>query len=292
MSGFSVLSSAGALKVAGIVGPAGASGSGGGSGFPPGFSLDTEDVLEPLTIFPKINNVGDGSVFTFTTTGNIDNLDFAHARYIRANNATLATIRGLVAGYYDGQIVTIISIGAGEVDLNHQDTNSTAANRLLNVVTSAFTPLAAGAGVATYQYDLTTARWRLIEWNQGDFIQIAYASGNFTAASGTWTVDSGDQLTFGYWLRGRDCFYNIDIATSTNTGGQVTMRITLTGMPVISFSSFSVVWASDAGVDITTLVEAATGHNTQLYFYKFGGGNWGANTNTLRVTATGHYAIT
>ena len=118
MGGFSVLSSAGAVKVAGIVGPAGANGSGGGgSGFPPGFSLDTEDILEPLTITPKISNVGDGSVFTFTTTGNIDNLDFAHARYIRANNATVSTIRGLVAGYYDGQVVTIISIGAGEVDL-------------------------------------------------------------------------------------------------------------------------------------------------------------------------------
>jgi hypothetical protein len=143
----------------GATGPAG-SGSGGGAMGMPFLGDYSEDVVEPANIPLATDSKLDGSVFTFTTTGNIDNLDFQHARYIRANNATLATIRGLVAGYYDGQVVTIVSIGAGQVNLSHQNTNSTAANRIItnNANTHAY---AAGTGTVTLQYDLTTARWRV-----------------------------------------------------------------------------------------------------------------------------------
>lgn len=229
--------------------------------------------------------------FTTTTTGNIDNLDFANADLIRMNNATLSTIRGLKAGYA-GQRVSIASIGAGQVTLAHQDTNSTAANRLLNQVTSVGTPLAAGIGTATYQYDAVTLRWRLVQHEQGAYITVPYSSGNFTAATGTWTVDSGDQLAFGYWIRGRECVYTLDLASTSLSNATVTIRVTLTGMPVVAVNKFIVVWVSDAGVDVTTLVEASTSHDTILYFYKFGGGNWGVQTNTLRCTAAGSYGIT
>lgn len=247
--------------------------------------------FQVLDALGRIKQFNVPSVFTTTTTGNIDDLDFSNADLIRMNNASLSTLRGLKAGYA-GQRVTIVSIGAGEVDLAHQNAGSSANNRLLNVVTSVSTPLAAGAGTATFQYDATTLRWRIVNHDQGDYITVAYAAGNFTASSGTWTVDSGDQLSFQFWIKGRECWYNLDLASTTNTGGQVTMRVTLTGMPVIAFNKFAVVWASDGGVDITTLVEASTGHSTQLHFYKFGGGNWNANTNTMRVTAAGSYAIT
>jgi hypothetical protein len=145
-----------------------------------------------------------GSETTITTTGNIDNLDVGGARFVRMNNATLATIRGLVAGY-PGQLVTFVSIGAGNVFFNHQDTNSTAANRLINFVTSAGTPLAAAVGTATFVYDGTTLRWRLVEHTQGAPITPTFAAGDYTAnGTMTWTVESGDVIAFTYYLNGRN----------------------------------------------------------------------------------------
>ena len=138
----------------------------------------------------------------FTTTGNIDNLDFSGADLIRMNNATDATIRGLVAGS-PGQQVTIVSIGAGHVYLAHQNANSTEANRLINYATGAATPLGARAGTATYQYDATTDRWRLVAHEQGAWITPTFAAGDYTATSGTWTVESADVSTFTHRLVGR-----------------------------------------------------------------------------------------
>lgn len=244
-----------------------------------------------LDALGRIKQFNVPSVFTTTTTGNIDDLNFLNADLIRMNNATLSTIRGLKAGYA-GQKVTIVSIGAGQVSLAHQDGNSAAGNRLLNTVTSVSTPLAGGVGFATYQYDATTLRWRLVNHEQGAYITVPYDSANFTAATGTWTVDSGDQLAFGYWIRGRECIYTIDLASTSLSNATVTIRVTLAGMPVVVVNKFIVVWVSDAGVDVTTLVEASTSHDTKLYFYKFGGGNWGVQTNTLRCTAAGSYGIT
>src|ERR1035437_9565563 len=116
--------------------------------------------------------------FSVTTTGNIDDLDFSNANTIRMNNASLATIRGLKAGVA-GQQVTIVSIGAGEVDFAHQNAGSTAANRLINTVTSGITPLAPGKGTAVYEYDGTAARWRLVSHTQGAAIAVTYNAGDF-----------------------------------------------------------------------------------------------------------------
>lgn len=111
--------------------------------------------------------------FTTTSTGNIDDLDFSNASLVRMNNATDATIRGLLAGTA-GQRVTIQSVGAGHVYLSHQNTgDATAANRLINFLTSADTPLAAGVGSATFEYDGTTSRWRLIAHHQGAAIAFS-----------------------------------------------------------------------------------------------------------------------
>jgi hypothetical protein len=85
------------------------------------------------------------------------------------NNASDATLRGMAAGV-GGQVVHIVSVGAGNVYLAHQNAGSSAANRLINTFTSADTPLLAGRGSATYVYDDTTDRWRLVEHIQGGVI--------------------------------------------------------------------------------------------------------------------------
>lgn len=92
---------------------------------------------------------------TVTTTGNIDNLDIDGAGMLVMNNASAATIRGIAAGYH-GKRLVIVAVGAGTVTLNHQDTNSSVANRII-------TPVAAAMPIqlAVLTYDGVNARWRL-----------------------------------------------------------------------------------------------------------------------------------
>lgn len=153
--------------------------------------------------------------FTVTTTGNIDNLNFNNAAVIRMNNATLATIRGLLAGN-DGQQVTIVSVGAGQVDLANQNSNSTAANRLINSISSLNTSLAPGVGFATYEYDATTARWRLINHTQG--AAISYTPS--WSASVTNPAIGNGTLAGNYVVRGTFVQFIINMtAGSTTTFG-------------------------------------------------------------------------
>lgn len=128
---------------------------------------------------------------------------------IRANNASLLTVAGLPAGY-DGQRVWLVSVGAGQVDLQHQSSNEgTLANRLINFATSGTSSLAAGVGTALYTYDGTTSRWRLVAHEQGDFIEYG-ASATVTGFS-AFTA----QLAR-YKLRGRELQFILDIAGTSN----------------------------------------------------------------------------
>lgn len=159
------------------------------------------------------------SEFTVSTTGNIDDLDFGDAQTIRFTNASLSTLRGLKAGTA-GQEVTILSVGAGEVDLAHQNAGSSAANRLINPVTSASLPLSPGSGVTTYRYDGTTARWRQVLYSQGAWIAVPFAAGNFTVTSGggTWPVSSGMQSFFSFHIEGTTMLIDVVLNATTITG--------------------------------------------------------------------------
>ncbi len=153
--------------------------------------------------------------FPFSNTGAVDDLDFLNASTIRMTNATVATIRGLKAGY-PGQRVAIISAGAGQVDLAHQNTSSTAANRLLNVMTGAASSLAANVGRAEYEYDGTTLRWRLLFHDQG--AAISYTP-TWTAQSANPSLGNGT-LVGSYFQKGLlvDVFLNLTIGSTTTLG--------------------------------------------------------------------------
>lgn len=231
-----------------------------------------------------------GPEITVTTTGNIDDLAFSNASVIRMNNASLATIRGLAAGVA-GQRVTIISIGAGRVDLAHQHASSTAENRFINNVTSGITPLAAGTGVATYQYDSVTDRWRLIAHNQGSAIDIAYDAGNFTASAGTWTVDVGDQVTLAYTVRDRRILLSFYIQAST-TSNSAAVRITLPNSYTGLVAERSLIQAFDgaAGAAGLALIAAA---GTYVEMYKDAAStNFAAQVATLYVIGQVDFALT
>ncbi len=232
--------------------------------------------------------------FTTTSTGNIDDLDFANAAIIRMNNATLATIRGLKAGY-GGQQVTIISIGAGQVDLSHQDTgDGTAANRLINIATVGKTSLSAGTGKALYVYDGTTARWRLTSHLQGASILVPFTAGDYTGnGAQTWTLTAGDMLAFSYILVGKKLFVSGYFNTTTVGGTPDTdLRVKVPG-------GFT---ANDLVIDIARVKDSAAAYaagvvytlvaGTTINFQTITGANWAAATDATAIQFSINFDIT
>jgi hypothetical protein len=155
-----------------------------------------------------------GASATVTTTGTINDLATGLTFrpgvevVLRMNNASDATITG-VSGGVDGAILSIVSIGAGNVFLSHQAAGSTATNRLINILTSSTTPLAAALGTATYVYDSTSGRWRLIRHEQGGFITYTPALTNITIGNGT---SAGR-----YYVRGLDVRIELKVTVGSTT---------------------------------------------------------------------------
>lgn len=223
---------------------------------------------------------------TITTTGNIDNLALSGADVLRVNNATLATIRGIVApAAGDPERVTIVSVGAGQVNLAHQNAGSTAANRLINFATVGDTPLAAGTGVAVIEYDATTQRWRLVQHEQGAWITPAFAAGDYTGSGAqTVTLTSGDVTTCAFRLSGRTLTVSLVLSGITVGGTPSTdiQRAIPNGFVSLQEHRGAVYRVSDNGTvgQGIAIVEAA---GTKIRILKIDISNWTASTDNTTI---------
>lgn len=139
-------------------------------------------------------------------------------------NATLRTIQGITAGA-DGQRLTLISKGAGQVDLVHQSGSATAANRLVNKATALNTSLAPGSGSASYIYNSTTSRWELDHHEQGAYIAFTPT----LTGSGGGTPNVYATQVGGYRLAGRTIFFEATVQLSTKN--TITSNVRLDGLP-------------------------------------------------------------
>lgn len=225
---------------------------------------------------------------TLTTTGNIDDLDFGNASIIRMNNATISTIRGLKAGAA-GQRITIVSIGAGEVHFSNENAGSTASYRLINFVTSCTTPLAAGKGTATYQYDATTNRWRLVSHNQGASITVAFDAANFTSSGGgtAWTVIAANQETYSYLIQNDVLILFFRIESTNVTGAPTDLQIKIPNSATVKSTVVIPYQAIDVSVVNFGPVRGVITETTVHLQSTAGGAGWnptaGSNT-TVRGT--------
>lgn len=269
----------------GFPGPQGIQGNQGAMGIPGFAGLDGEDGLSGYNFPPYVAP----TEFTITSTGTQNDLDYANAGILRCNNATLLTITGLKPGG-PGQRLTIKSVGAGQVNLLHQNAGSLAGNRLINFATSGITPLAAGTGTAILEYDSTTLRWRLTNHNQGAWIDIPYNAGDFAASSPmVWTVDSADLKTYRIWLKERTLFINLAITGSSLTGTPTAfLLLTLPGFSTAGFLSFNVVLnvSENGGSPQAGEVVTNIGSSSQIQFWKLTEINWILSTNNMALFGT------
>ena len=216
-----------------------------------------------------------------SSTGTVSNLAISGANIFYLDNATDLTLTGLVAGV-DGQQVTLVSRGAGNVFLTHQAT-STAANQLFNQITSGLTPLVANKGNATYEYDASISRWRLIAHKMGGFISSAFAAGDFTAnGSMTWTVAAGDVTFDRYTIIDTMLFWQFRYSTTT-VGGTPNTELYKSYPSGYSSTGFDQL---NYGVDngtVTTIWMTNQAGNTGATFFKQAGGNWSASTDNTYI---------
>lgn len=202
---------------------------------------------------------------TITTTGTSTALAIPSGTgdlVIFANNATLLTLQGITAGL-DGQSLTIYSKGAGQIDLSNDNGAANAGNRILNGSTTTIS-LAPGSGRVSLRYDLTTARWRVFDHEQG--AAIAYTPTWTSTGTGP-TIGDGT-ITGSYVLKNRlvtmEFRFVIGGTTSTGTGTYSwTLPLTaanagrFTGMALI-LDSGTAYFPSGVIVDTTTTFQVGT----------------------------------
>lgn len=230
-----------------------------------------------------------------SATGSQNNFALPGGRVqsVRFTNGSLATFTGFLNGAanQDGDLLFCSAV-ASQVNFVHESTSSTSGNRLsLNATTAAApTSLAGGTGTAItgtaiFIYLSGSLRWKLIQHDQGAWITPAYASGDYTAGGGgTWTVGSGDVVTYAYWLKDRSLYVNYRWATTTLASTPSVLNAKIPGGFV---SAKTVDWISIAnnnGTFHAALSQCAAAGTTMNFFSNEGGSGWGNATDNSGVS--------
>lgn len=236
------------------------------------------------------------TIQTTTATGTQNNFALSCGTSVatcilRVNNATDVTFTGFSA-LGAGTRLIVLSVGAGNVYLSHQSAFSNAANELLNLVTSSTTPLAAGYGRAEYVYDSTTQRWRLVNHQQGAWLTPTFSATDYTAATGTWTVGSGDVSSYRYYLEGRTLRIQLDLVSTDVSATPATLRLLVpNGFSVALSSNYALMRVSNAGAAVA--VGIAQPVSTQIYFAStVSGGAWGIAAASTFVQGNMAFEVT
>jgi hypothetical protein len=208
-------------------------------------------------------------------------------------NSGVLTLDGITGGI-TGQTVTIIA-GGGQIDLVHQGSGSASTNRFQNVVTSGPTSIA-GYGKAVYAYESQFGFWRLIDHEQGAWIQPPFAATDYTGnGSMTWTVDPGDVFCpLMYRLDGKTLALTFDLVNTT-VGGSVNFALQIripggfTSAPNQRVGGGLIV--TETGVSVPGSYISIGGGITALQLIKSGAANWTASTNATRVQGLATFEV-
>ena len=140
--------------------------------------------------------------------------------------------------------------------------------------------------MATSGYFERSRTTRMDEW-----IQVAFSAGNFTASTGSWTLTSGDQITFAYSLSGTTATVSFSLDTTTVSATPSALQITLPGGLTATRrmgGSFAYVDNGTAGTGLWR-VEAS---DTKLYLYKnLGVPAWTASTNNTYAEGVARFEV-
>ena len=121
----------------------------------------------------------------------------------------------------------------------------------------------------------------------GQWIDVPFSSANFTAASGSWVVDSGDVISHSYTLIGKTMYLEFFIFNSTTSVPVAELRITIPGGFTVSKTYALAGGIAFDGTTWTTAYVSLTNGNgfVALRVHPTGAVNWPAGTNNISVSA-------
>lgn len=225
-----------------------------------------------------------GTTVASTSTGAVNNWapGLAGHTYIAWSGAADATISGL-AGGIASQRVLIRNTGTKVAYILHQSGLSSAANRFANAATSGATPIATG-GWALYHFD--GGNWQLVAHEQGAWITPTYAGGDYTASTGTWTVDSGDILRCAWRLDGRTLSIAFRALTTSVSATPIALRRAMPGGFSATVDSEWPIWVSNnAGAWAPGMVAVVAGANPIQFARDPSYPAWATATNATGISA-------
>lgn len=124
----------------------------------------------------------------------------------------------------------------------------------------------------------------------GSWTAVSYNAGNFSQASGTWTVQSGDQTTYRYMVVGKTMFLNVRLDGTDITGSPAWLSVAVPGGFTIGST-----------IDATNLVqlgtfqmgawEATSGTTTVLFYASTAFGAWSAGTGDRSIIASMSFEV-
>lgn len=124
----------------------------------------------------------------------------------------------------------------------------------------------------------------------GSWTNVAYNAGNFSQASGTWTVQSGDQTTYRYMLVGKTMFLNIRLDATDITGSPAWLSVAVPGGFTIG-STIDAINLVQQGTFSTGAWEATSGTTVVLFYASTAFGAWSAGTGDRAIIAATHFEV-
>lgn len=211
-------------------------------------STDLSGAYWPLEVVQTSSATGTQNNFTIDTT----------STHLVLSGAT-PVITGLTGGR-TGRIVFISYAGSGTLVLNHQDTNSTAANRIV-CATAANTTIYPATWIALIYH---SSRWNLVNWSMTsgiimadsvlaraevkDFSETINALGTGTGATSV-DLELGNVVTLNNTGARTITFTN---PPASGKLGSVTMIITAGASAAASWTWTNVSWGASGAPVITT----------------------------------------
>jgi hypothetical protein len=229
---------------------------------------------------------------TTTATGAQNNFSLnAHRTYLRCTGAAPSfsgfTVSGLAPS--TGAQVLIECLGT-TAKVTNQDTNSTAANRIITPSTSG--QIVGASGLMLLIYDDTTDRWREHLLDPGLAISVAHSAGDYTGSGSlTWGVDAGDLSVYTYKQHGTSLELSITVVTSTPGGTTSSgLRAALPGFTGATGARYAIGYGFNNSANLA--IYTACNGTTYIEFRRLDGANWTLETNATYVGFQGVVPIT
>lgn len=212
---------------------------------------------------------------------------------LRCNNASALTITGFTVNGgapQAGDRVFIRSGSTGNVFFSYF-TGSSAGRKLVNPISSGNIPLAASKGTATYIYHANAAAWVLQQHEQGGYIVDTYNAADYTASTGTWTVDSGDVINVSYYLNGVQLTCNVVVNSTSVSASPASLRRAVPGGYFATSNAPLLFFLGNPG-GVFGLCQIQISGNLLLFYSSIStAGTWSPSTNSTSVGGTFFFEI-